>query len=141
MSSIPVDSYLHLYALAQVLVLFINRASSTVLLAIKNTQKEGQSVPARKTFFPESLYVACLPAIQEVQCSEDYHEEHEAMANPEHVERLKRGVKVWNQWRKDHSEIRPDLSHADLSGADLSEANLAGANLTLQLHFLRGSPA
>jgi uncharacterized protein YjbI with pentapeptide repeats len=56
------------------------------------------------------------------------------MANEEHVERLKQGVDVWNQWRKDNPDICPDLRRADLfattlAGANLSRANLAGADL------------
>jgi len=43
----------------------------------------------------------------------------------EHLTLLRLGVKVWNQWRKEH----PD-GDIDLSGADLSEANLGGANLS-----------
>lgn len=70
------------------------------------------------------------------------------MANQKHVELLKQGVEQWNEWRKQHPEIRPDLSevnlvkanlsgidlsgadlrHADLYSADLSSANLSGAD-------------
>lgn len=67
------------------------------------------------------------------------------MANEEHVEILKQGVEVWNEWRQDNPEIIPDLNFANLSdsnltgidlrftklkGADLSFANLADADLT-----------
>jgi hypothetical protein len=52
------------------------------------------------------------------------------MANEEHLERLKKGVHFWNQWREEYPEIKPDLSDADLSGADLSGADLSGADLT-----------
>jgi hypothetical protein len=51
------------------------------------------------------------------------------MANPEHLEILKQGVKVWNEWRPAQSELVPDLSGADLGGAPLRGANLRGANL------------
>ena len=51
------------------------------------------------------------------------------MANPEHLKILKQGVEVWNAWREEHPDIRPDLSGADLSGADLIGAKLTGANL------------
>ncbi|KKL44436.1 hypothetical protein LCGC14_2365710 [marine sediment metagenome] len=51
------------------------------------------------------------------------------MANREHLALLKKGVKVWNQWRRDHPEIQPDLTRADLRNADLSWANLERANL------------
>ncbi|MGH9837279.1 MAG: toll/interleukin-1 receptor domain-containing protein [Blastocatellia bacterium] len=77
------------------------------------------------------------------------------MANPEHLAILKQGKEKWNQWRKEHYEIRPDfsgatlreeilrdidlseadlswtsLSHAILNGADLRQAYLRGADLT-----------
>jgi hypothetical protein len=61
------------------------------------------------------------------------------MANQDHLDILKQGVDVWNQWRKDHPDIQPNLSaaylretdlrRANFSHADLSEANLEGANL------------
>jgi hypothetical protein len=61
------------------------------------------------------------------------------MANPELVERLKRGVVKWNAWRLEDIGVIPDLkganfnearlSMADLSGANLNEANLRGADL------------
>jgi Pentapeptide repeats (8 copies) len=57
------------------------------------------------------------------------------MANDEHVALLKQGVDVWNAWRRENPNIRPDLSNADLGlanliDATLMEANLSGANLT-----------
>jgi uncharacterized protein YjbI with pentapeptide repeats len=42
------------------------------------------------------------------------------MANPEHLEILKQGVEVWNDWRKKYPDIQPFLVDADLSGIDLS---------------------
>ncbi len=51
------------------------------------------------------------------------------MANPKHLEILKRGVGAWNTWRKEYPEIRPDLNGAILSGARLSRAHLDGARL------------
>ncbi|MDQ3652688.1 MAG: toll/interleukin-1 receptor domain-containing protein [Acidobacteriota bacterium] len=51
------------------------------------------------------------------------------MANQEHLNILLHGVKVWNKWRREHPEIRPDLSGAILIGATLSIANLDGVNL------------
>ncbi|MFZ0725589.1 MAG: toll/interleukin-1 receptor domain-containing protein [Desulfobacterales bacterium] len=67
------------------------------------------------------------------------------MANPEHLEILKQGVDVWNRWREDNPDVKPDLDGADLSSADLSrmhkwvdlsradltEANLSRANLSM----------
>lgn len=82
-----------------------------------------------------------------------------ALANPEHLAKIKEGSGRWNQWREQNPVVRPDLreahfsgavlieadlswadlqrtnlllgnlSKADLSGADLSNANLGGANL------------
>jgi len=51
------------------------------------------------------------------------------MANQEHLDILKQGVKVWNEWRDKDYEIRPDLSRANLIGANLIGADLIGANL------------
>lgn len=51
------------------------------------------------------------------------------MANPEHLAILKQGVEVWNQWRKEHLEIRPNLREADLRGRKMRKANLQEVNL------------
>lgn len=60
------------------------------------------------------------------------------MANQEHLDQLKRGIKAWNRWREQHPEVQPDLSQANLrgvnfkvnlSGADLHEADLSNADL------------
>jgi len=71
------------------------------------------------------------------------------MANPEHLAKLKEGVKAWNQWRDENPDSlyldlsdanfdRTDLSGANLTGAllmssDLRGANLSGANLSLAI--------
>ncbi len=48
------------------------------------------------------------------------------MANQEQVERLRQGIpELWNRWRRDNPNRRPELQ-----GADLAQANLAGADLT-----------
>lgn len=72
------------------------------------------------------------------------------MANMEQLEILSRGVKVWNQWRKQNPKAdinlyraqlsgkqfrranfnRADLTGADLTGTDLTGADLIGANLS-----------
>jgi hypothetical protein len=57
-------------------------------------------------------------------------EEAWAMANEEHLVRLKQGVEAWNQWRKENLDIRPDFFGAHLTGADLCMAGLANASLT-----------
>ena len=57
------------------------------------------------------------------------------MANTEQVAILRdKGVTQWNNWRKGHQDLEPDLAEADLTGADLpgadlSKAYLRGANL------------
>jgi hypothetical protein len=52
------------------------------------------------------------------------------MANPEHLEILNQGVEAWNEWRREHRDIRPDFGDADLNNADLSNANLSNADLS-----------
>lgn len=72
------------------------------------------------------------------------------MANPEHVKILNQGVEVWNKWRLENPNEKPNLEEADLrqeglryadlneallqranlSGADLAKANLKRANLS-----------
>jgi hypothetical protein len=49
------------------------------------------------------------------------------MANQQHLAILKQGVEVWNQWRKEHPEIRPDLSEADWVETDLIWPNSRSA--------------
>lgn len=64
------------------------------------------------------------------------------MANQEHLEIIRRGVKVWNQWRGIHPNAIPDLRNADLNGADLRGANLSMANFSwadLSMADLRGA--
>lgn len=61
------------------------------------------------------------------------------MADRNHLLVLGRGVKVWNRWRKERTEIKPDLKRASmreaallkamLKGAHLMESDLRGANL------------
>lgn len=51
------------------------------------------------------------------------------MANQEHLDILKQGGEVWNQWRKEHPGTMPDLSDAYLNNSDLSFAHLSDANL------------
>lgn len=57
------------------------------------------------------------------------------MANQEHLDILKQGIEVWNNWKSKHFEIKGDLSganlsHLDLSRIILSDVDLNGANLS-----------
>jgi hypothetical protein len=52
------------------------------------------------------------------------------VANQEHVDILRQGIEVWNKWRQEYCDVRPNLTLADLSGTDLSTVNLSGANLS-----------
>jgi uncharacterized protein YjbI with pentapeptide repeats len=65
------------------------------------------------------------------------------MASGEHLQLIRQGAEVWNEWRQKNRELIPrllradlgsaklrvDLSGAVLGGADLSEANLSRADL------------
>jgi hypothetical protein len=51
------------------------------------------------------------------------------MANWRHLKLLKQGVEVWNKWREDHPNMRPNLSNVDNPIHSLHEANLRRANL------------
>ena len=56
------------------------------------------------------------------------------MANQEQLDILKQGVKLWNEWREENSDIEIELLNADFNGAhlegvDLSFAELSGAYL------------
>ena len=56
------------------------------------------------------------------------------MPNPEHVDKLRRGVALWNKWRADNPRIIPDLSGEKFGRLNLKEANLSQANL-IQAEF------
>ena len=49
------------------------------------------------------------------------------MANPEHLAILNRGVKHWNEWRTEHTDVTPDLNEVNLRGANLEGADLGAA--------------
>jgi uncharacterized protein YjbI with pentapeptide repeats len=51
------------------------------------------------------------------------------MANQEHLDILRKRVKVWNAWRERNPDSWPDLRDAKLARARLIGANLNGANL------------
>ena len=57
------------------------------------------------------------------------------MANQEHLDILKQGVALWNEWNSKQYKIKPDLSgvnlsQANLTGIILSDVNLADADLS-----------
>jgi len=47
------------------------------------------------------------------------------MANPEHLNILRRGVELWNKWRVENPSILIDLRGAELKDTDLKGANLS----------------
>lgn len=51
------------------------------------------------------------------------------MADPEHLDILKRGVEVWNRWRLENPKVLPDLRYADLNRSNLSLVNFTDALL------------
>lgn len=53
------------------------------------------------------------------------------MANEEHLEILKQGVKAWNRWREENPEIKPDLLQVNLRGEDLRDVNFSNTGLTM----------
>jgi hypothetical protein len=52
------------------------------------------------------------------------------VANPEHLDILQHGAEVWNGWRADNPEEKPDLSNANLRWKDLRNINLYKTDLT-----------
>ncbi len=52
------------------------------------------------------------------------------MAKAEHLKILEKGVSVWNDWRKDNPDVRPDLSETNFSDADLSKTDLSKTDLS-----------
>tara|TARA_A100001037_G_C14725149_1_gene446306 strand:- start:5 stop:511 length:507 start_codon:yes stop_codon:yes gene_type:complete len=47
----------------------------------------------------------------------------------EHLNKIKQGVSIWNQWREDNPETAPDLSEADIRGCKLQKVNFSNTNL------------
>ena len=52
------------------------------------------------------------------------------MANKEHLDKLQEGVDVWNAWRAQNRDIRPNFCEANLIGVNLEGADLGGANFS-----------
>jgi hypothetical protein len=53
----------------------------------------------------------------------------EFTGNDEHLKIFLQGVEVWNRWRSENPDVRPDLSEACLFRMDFREADLSGARL------------
>ena len=51
------------------------------------------------------------------------------MANKRHLALITQGTNVWNRWRTENRNVRPDLFQADLFEADLAGCYLRGADL------------
>lgn len=51
------------------------------------------------------------------------------MANPQHLDILRKGAEVWNMWREENASEFVDLSQAELQGQDLVQVKLADAQL------------
>lgn len=51
------------------------------------------------------------------------------MVNEQHLAVLRQGIPVWNNWRENNPDIRPNLSEADFTSVDLREADLSGVDL------------
>jgi kumamolisin len=58
----------------------------------------------------------------------DYEWKLEEMANQEQVELLKRSAYAWNDWRRYHPELEPDLTGAQFADEDLGSADLVLAD-------------
>lgn len=53
------------------------------------------------------------------------------MAKLEHLNILEQGVDVWNKWREDNPDVKPDLVQASLEDINLTGIDFKLANLTL----------
>lgn len=52
------------------------------------------------------------------------------MANQEHLKIFRQGVSIWNQWRSENPDLKPDLSHTDLSDIDLSNTSILNTDMS-----------
>ena len=57
------------------------------------------------------------------------------MAQRVHLDLIEQGSEVWNQWRRDNPDVRPDLYAAHLPNADLSGMNLSAAILAVAVLY------
>ncbi|MDJ0712993.1 MAG: pentapeptide repeat-containing protein [Prochloraceae cyanobacterium] len=51
------------------------------------------------------------------------------MANRRHLKILKQGIETWNRWRKENSDIKPNLRGANLKGEKLAQANFSDCDI------------
>ena len=51
------------------------------------------------------------------------------MANDDHINILRRGKQAWNDWRRENTEIVPDLEDADFRKANLKAVDMNSAHL------------
>lgn len=61
------------------------------------------------------------------------------MANSEHLDIFKLGKQIWNRWRKEHPNIRPDLSEIMPYSPELIDFDLETSQANLRNALLRGS--
>ena len=54
------------------------------------------------------------------------------MANPYHLDIIRKSVQAWNGWRAENRELTPDVSGADFSYEDLSGVNFSGMDLSYE---------
>ena len=54
------------------------------------------------------------------------------MADPNHLNLIRKSVQTWNGWRADNPGLTPDLSGADFSYEDLSGVNFSGMDLSYE---------
>jgi hypothetical protein len=52
------------------------------------------------------------------------------MANNNQLQLIKRGIDIWNAWRKQNPDMEIDLTETDLSGMNLSKGNFFEATLS-----------
>lgn len=50
------------------------------------------------------------------------------MAKKEHLDIIRQGVTIWNNWRKINPSVNPDLSNVNLCRSNLTGANFRGVN-------------
>ena len=54
------------------------------------------------------------------------------MADPDHLDIIRKSVQAWNGWRAENRELTPDVSGADFSYEDLSGVDFSGMDLSYE---------